>query len=212
MRRRPGWWHPLRLGVFLIDALIRRVVGYEEFTDDPRCIFRVVWTYAPYAYTFMDGTHIPANAPVLALHFWNEHIPLMPPTGPDVRWALQFYRLLRDSLILLADYVETHPRSAEVRALYGRLFLSIQDEEIALQPLQRLGFELKPVPPPRSWSGRIAFWFVAGYAHALAWAYNPGSVRKRSVFQKRIVDVWMSRRSLSRYHLSSDRWGERRGL
>jgi len=120
-----------------------------------------------------------------------------------MQWALVFYRRLRYSLVLLARYLASHPRGPEIEALYGRIFLSFKDDDPGLRLLQRLGFELKPVSPPSQWPGRVGFFFVRGYAYALAWAYNPGSVHNRSRDRKRLTEVWMSRRTLWAYRTPS---------
>lgn len=194
--RRPGRWHPLRQAIFLLDAVLRRAYHILEFTQDPACIFRIERRPARRARTFADGTVLRPGDPILVLHFWNEHLPQMPPSGPDLHWAVAFQRRLRHSLRLLARYLDENP-AQEVRALYGRLFLALDGPDQA-RVLERLGFEVDLVPPPAGLAGRVGAFFVRGYTHVLAWAYNPGSVRAAPILRRPMLEVWMSRATLAR--------------
>ncbi len=200
--RRPGRWHPFRQVVFLLDAVLRRGYGILEFTQDPACIFRIERRPARRARTFTDGTVLRPGDPILVLHFWNDHLPQMPPSGPDLRWAVAFHRRLRHSLRLLARYLEENP-AREARALYGRLFLAL-DAPAQARALERLGFEVDLVPPPAGLAGRLGAFLVRGYTHLLAWAYNPGSVRAAPVWRRPMLEVWMSRSTLARLYAGQE--------
>ena len=69
-----------------IDAWMLRVLGIFEFSDDPECVLRLQITRAPHTLC-LNGRVVNAGEPVLELHLWNEHIPPLPPSGPDLAWA-----------------------------------------------------------------------------------------------------------------------------
>ena len=61
--------------------------GVFEYTDDPACIFRIQHAQAEQPLTLSGGARIEPGMPILNLHLWNEHIPLMGPDGATVGWA-----------------------------------------------------------------------------------------------------------------------------
>ena len=110
----------LRAAVRGLDTLLRLRYGVHEFSRSPGCIFRVGPAHSPADMPLADGKVVRRGEPIADLHFWNEHIPPLPPEGADMRWAVGFYRLMRSSLQELADYLETEPRyrtAAAVRAV-----------------------------------------------------------------------------------------------
>lgn len=186
---------PLRRGVRFLDWAVRRGMGIQTVLTDADFLFRLAVRPAPYTHCLRDGTLVQAGEPVLELHFWNEHLPPMPPDGPDLAWALAMYRGLRRSLFRFSAWLAQGPRYPECRALYGRALLHWGHRRGA-PFLERLGFEVVPVPRPTTWRGRMGRFFVTMYTGWLIWAFNPGSARPHSAWQKDVVDIWMSRRRL----------------
>lgn len=174
-----------------IDRLLRPKFGLFEYTDDPRCIIRIARSRSPRTVHLPDGTLVPAGAPVLELHFWNEHLPRIPPGGPDLAWARTFRERIQFSLEALADYLARHPELGDVVALRGETSLSLDDNLYAAF-LRRLGFTLIPLPPPSAWWKRLVRFFEHLYVWMLIWTYNPESLRGKSLRRARRVELWMS--------------------
>ena len=65
-----------------VNSLLRLRQGIEEFTEDEECLFRVSRKPAGRSVSLSDGTEIAEGEPLLHLHFWNEHLPMMPSEGP----------------------------------------------------------------------------------------------------------------------------------
>ena len=179
------------------DALVRRVQGVFEFSNDPDCILRLRRTRLPRALSLAEGLFA-VGTPVLELHLWNERVPPLPPTGPDMAWASQAAHQLRRSLRQLAGYLQVDASWRETRLLSGTTILI--DGPSAELLMRRLGFELRPHAPPRR--GLLEAW-QNRYALGLMAAFNPPSVRGKSPGSVRRTDLWMSMDSfLQRYSLT----------
>ncbi len=203
---------PIRAAVRGLDSLLRRCYGIHEFSFDPDCILRVGLGRAPRDLILSDGAAIREGDPVADIHLWNERIPVMPPGGPGLRWGIEFQRKARRSLQLLVEYVDKEPRYRHVVAF--RAIGSLMSQEAsAAQPLSgaatlitavpavagRLGLEIVDVDDP-SRMGALrrfgAFW-ENGFNQALVWAYNPPSLKSRSLARLRRVQLWASRDKLA---------------
>src|SRR3972149_1401622 len=99
-----GQWLP-RLGVY-------------EFSADPECILRIRLARAPHELP-LPGSLVPAGAPVIELHLWNEHVPPMPAGGPDLAWAREATHRFIRSMGSLAGHMRQDPRLVTARALGG---------------------------------------------------------------------------------------------
>lgn len=181
-----------------MDALIRRVGGVFEFSTHPDCILRLQIARARHPFSLADGMNVQRDDPLLLLHLWNERVPPFDPTGPDLAWATQAYRMFRTSLGEAARWLEGQPDRIGVRAVGGATILAFSGETGAgAKVLKRLGFELFPYHNP---VGRFGEFWENLYTLALMWAYNPTSVRHRSLSRTRRTEMWMSARQfLARY-------------
>lgn len=178
------------------DALVRRVQGVLEFSTDPDCILRLRRARLPQALSLAEGW-FPAGASFLELHLWNERVPPLPPSGPDLAWASQAAHRLRRSLRDLAGHLQVDESWRDTRLLGGTTILV--DGPSAELLLRRLGFELLPHARPRR---RLLEAWQNLYALGLMAAFNPLSVRDRSPGSLRRTDLWMSMDSfLRRYAL-----------
>jgi hypothetical protein len=141
----PTYW--LENAVFGLDRWLQRRQGVFEYTDDPTCIFRIQRAQAEEDVTLSDGVRIEPGEPVLNLHLWNEHIPLMGPEGATVSWARHFSRALQTSLRLLADYLEDAPDLDGIAALRADMRLGTTAQSAQLARLSaRYGFEPAATP------------------------------------------------------------------
>jgi len=180
-----------------LDALLRRIYQVTEFTQDPEAMLRLSLATAERDLVLSDGTHIRAGDPVAMLHFWNEHIPVMPPDGPDLGWGLAFQRGLSRSLQDVAAHVQTDPAYRQVRALRGpTTFTSAHDPAEASRIVGRWGFDLLRRERKAGFWPRFGLFWESVYASWLIWAYNPPSARSKPLRSLRWDELWMSRERL----------------
>jgi hypothetical protein len=184
-----------------LDALLRRLYGITEFTADPQCLLRIARSRSPFALILSDGTPVPKGAPILDLHFWNEHIPRMGPTGPDLAWGLRFAHQTRHSLRLLAHHLATRPDLADIVALRAETSLATEIGWSRYADLaRRLGFDIILLPPPTSPLGRLARLAQHLYVWALMLTFNHPSLRGKNPLAAERGQIWISRhRLLQRY-------------
>jgi len=187
----------------LFDRLLRYVLGVFEFCDDPDCLFRLRVTQAAHPVP-LNGDEVPAGAPVLELHLWNEHIPPLPTAGPDAAWATHLRRLLIPSFRAVARQVRHDPRLAGVRAVSGTMaFLSPAEHPGGVHLMQRLGFTVMPHDSPL---GRFGEFWENFYSWWIMWAFNAVSLRHRHLVRLHRTEVWMSADEfLSRYGVGKEK-------
>ncbi|HJU17071.1 MAG TPA: hypothetical protein VJ770_11445 [Stellaceae bacterium] len=186
------------VGIF--DAMLRSWYGVHEFTDDPACVFRVGLSRARAHVILSDGTEIAAGEIIGTLHFWNEHLPRYPATGPDLRWACTMRDQVAHSMCLLADYIEKEPAWHDIRAFYGDgVFFSgrlgmPQIERVCM----RFGFERVPTEPNPSRRRRVALFCESLTLWGLTRAFQPAALPRRP-FLRPQQELWISRARLISY-------------
>jgi hypothetical protein len=187
----------VRAWVRRFDALLRRIERVYEFADDRECLFRLQLVKAAQAKR-LAGESIAEGDPLLALHLWNEHLPELPAQGADLAWAARFYRLLVRSFRLVAAEMERDSALERVRAIRCvTLLVFLGDPSDAERLMRRLGFAIEPY---RNALGRFGEFWENLYTWAIMWAYNPVSLRGRSLWRARRTELWMSRSDfLQRY-------------
>ncbi|HHS97211.1 MAG TPA: hypothetical protein ENK08_04840 [Chloroflexi bacterium] len=184
----------MRILIQRFDGLIRRLNGIFEFCDEEACIFRLQWKRAPHGNHLSDGTAVRRGEPVLYLHVWNEHVPPMPPGGPDLPWAVDIRRRLLFTLRRLASWIREGSHGERVRALVGvSALLASAEDSGGARLLKRLGFDVFPHRGPL---GRFGEFWENLYAWVLMWAFNPISARRHPPHRLRRTEVWMSIRTL----------------
>lgn len=189
----------MRAIVRRFDGLLRRALGVTEFCDDPQCLLRVQLARCPRHVHLSDGTQLLPGEPVLMLHLWNEHVPPMGSTGPDLSWALKVYRQLIPSLRRVAMLVATDPQWAGIQGVGGiSVLILLEGASSSARLMERLGFDVMPHPPGPL--GRFGEFWENLYTWALMWAFNAPSLRRKHLFRLRRSEIWMSRqRLLERY-------------
>jgi len=179
------------------DSVLRRVYRIRPFSADETNLLRLSLKQARRDLTLSDETRVHSGTEVGEIHFWNERIPTIPDTGPDLGWALTFGRRTVHSLRLLAEHVEENPSLDAVEAFRGEVsFLARFDEATTSAVLRRWGFDVISHDTPGGSWGRFAFFWKTLYARALIWGYNPASFRFGSLSRKRLDELWISRRTL----------------
>ncbi len=179
------------------DRFLGKLQGIFVFWDDPDCFFRVQIARAPHKIVLPDA-EILAREKVLGLHFWNEHVPMIPPEGGDLAMALRASRMVVRSFRVLAREMRRDPRMAGVQALGGATALfAFGDDSGGEKLFTRLGFTMFPYQNPL---GRFGEFWENLYSWTLMWAYNAVSLRQRRFVRLRRTECWMTASEfLSRY-------------
>lgn len=178
------------------DGFLRRQYGVFEFDDDPHGILRGQFSIASQD-LIVAGRRIAAGSPVFYLHMWNEHIPAIPQSGPDLAWAARFYSPLIPSFRKLARLLKTDPVYAGIEALIGVTVLVRDDAGSINKLFVRLGFSIMPYRNPL---GRFGEFWENFYAWWILWAFNQASLRSHHLFRMRRSEILISREDfLHRY-------------
>ena len=132
----------LETAVFALDHWLCRRRGVFEYSLEPLVLFRLEQQRADDTLVLADGTCVSAGAPVLVLHLWNEHVPLMGPDGPTVAWAHKMSRGMCASLHELVRFLARRADLSDVRALYADMRVSGAAHALrAARSMGRYGFE-----------------------------------------------------------------------
>lgn len=205
----PGYW--LENAIFGLDRWLRRRQGVFEYTDDPACIFRIQRALADVPLTLSGGARIEPGMPILNLHLWNEHVPLMGPEGATVAWARHLSRAVRSSLRQLAAYLDANSDLSDVAALRANMRLGTAEQGAQLVRLMgRYGFEpAGEVLRPGTWqSGSLHYYGESILIFMLVLATNPVAVGT-PVLRRDHKLVYLSRPALERRYGRA--WNNNRG-
>lgn len=179
----------MRFLIRCLDRLLRRLTGVFEYWDDPDCMFRARLTRATRPLQVRGGT-VPEGAKVLELHFWNEHMPRIPPEGISMAQAARGHRMLLRSLREIGRRIPVEDRYTGVQAVGGATVLVVAGGTSSAEKLfERLGFRLTPYRSPL---GRFGEFWENLYTWALMWAYNQVSLQGRRLLRLERTEVWMS--------------------
>lgn len=179
-----------------VDSLLRQRQGIEEFTADQNCIFRISRGLASRPVLLSDGTAVAEGEPVLLLHLWNEHLPLMPQEGPSPAWAIRLKQRMRTSLVAVARHLETARMLDGIRALHGAPpFGSRIGVAQMVRTAHRFGFDVIDPDAPREWRQRVHSVFDSMLLWGLAYAFNPAGLKTKGLLRHR-HQLWIARRRL----------------
>jgi hypothetical protein len=179
----------MRRIVRAFDRFLCRRQGVFVFWNDPDCLFRAQVTRASCPIV-LPGTEIPVGAKVLGLHFWNEHMPQIPPEGPNLALAVRGSRMIISTFRALAREMHHDPRMDGVQALGGATVLFAAGDGSSGEKLfTRLGFT---VFPHRNSLGRFGEFGENFYTWALMWAYNSVSLRQRQLGALHRTESWIT--------------------
>jgi YkoP domain len=170
------------------DAFQRRRQKVFEFTDDPDCLLRLQISQSKYQIHLPDCEMSPGDQ-YLDLHLWNEHVPPIPPEGPNLAWASRTRRMFVASLSQVAELISKDPQYEEIKMVRGiTVLLTLSDENIGKSMVERLGFTLMPY---HQTLGRFGEFWENFYTYVLMWAFNPNSLRNRHLISSRRTEFWM---------------------
>jgi hypothetical protein len=176
------------------DRRFRRRHAIREFSDDPRCIFRLLTTKMQRTTRLSDGTVLRVGEPVGALHLASERMPLLRARGGDLAWGKQVAANLVHSLRLLAALAAEDASPLSPRA-FGNDFV-LPHRSRAFHVIERIGFDVLEPRHPSGPRDRAVHRAVCLWTALLRRAHNPLSVRglRPRDFQSR--PVWITRRTL----------------
>jgi hypothetical protein len=187
----------VRRAVLGLDRWLQRSLGVQEYTTDSRCLFRIQRAKAQANVALSDGSRIRAGAPILNLHFWNEHVPPMGDQGATVAWARQVSRAIAISLEGLAEYLSARPDLGDIVALRADMrFGTAERSEQLARISARYGFAAA-LSGEGPGSGRLHDVGERALIFLLILATNPASLRFNT-FRRDHKIVYLSRAALER--------------
>ena len=185
--------------VFSLDRWLRRWLGIYEFTAHRDCLFRVEHCLAEESLLLSDGVRVRRGDPVLKIHLWNEHVPIMGQQGPTIAWARRVSRAIEASLRELARHVAQSDHLNSVVAVCADMRLAPAKQCSQLTRIvSRFGFET-PTDPR---AGRPGFLRLIGeniLMVMLVLATNPIAFRA-AVLRRDHARVVISRAKLLRLY------------
>ena len=194
-----GW---LQSAVFALDRRIRDKLGVYEYTVHPECLFRLQVVQVEDPLVLADGTAVAAGSRALALHLWNERIPVMGPLGPTLAWARKIDRSIHASLGELARYLAAQPSLRDIAAICGDMPVRgvVQAKQLA-RIMARYDFEaaVGTAADRRSLIHRFG---DAVLVLMLVWATNPCAVRS-ALHRYCNIRLFVSRAALERRYTVS---------
>lgn len=191
--------------VFAVDTMLRRHYAVVEYSSDPACIFRIEIDRADRRVALADGTFLQPGQRVARLHFWNEHIPLLPPKTGAMRWARHVYQSIGTSLHELARYLDGRPDLSDVDVICGDV---PSGTELQIGQIVRImahyGFEAIPEHAPLPVGERLHRLGENILISMMVFARNPHALRPDTLQRVR-VPIYLSRRSLRRKFANTGR-------
>jgi hypothetical protein len=108
---------PIQRLVLRFDAHLRRRAGVFEYSDSPRCVFRIGRAISRCGYTLSDGVAVSPGDKVVELHLWNEHMPRMAAARASIGWGSRLAHGFRFSLQELCAWLDSQPEYDDVVAV-----------------------------------------------------------------------------------------------
>jgi hypothetical protein len=173
--------------ILAFDRWMVRRAKMMPVSNDPNCLLRLELQRAPRNLAF-GGITINKGELLLGFHIWNDHLPPLPANADNLGWALLTYRLFAASLPQMADHIRQQPQFANAKILRGKTALLPLPEKDRRNPLAALGFNVKPYRSPL---GKFGNFWEHFYLYWLIWAFNPGSIKGKSLFDVSLTELWV---------------------
>lgn len=181
--------NPLRSLIRGFDGWLSHIEGVEPFTDDPCVILRLQEGRLACDIPLPEAI-VPRGSPVLIVHLWNERVPLIESSGPDLGWAIRTQRSLVYSFRAVARHLGATPRLDSVTAVGGTIAqIRRQGPDGGRSLFEHLGFVIFPYHRP---AGAFGEFWENFYTWWLMWAFNPASAARRSLFSLQRNEFWMT--------------------
>ena len=188
--RRHQW-----LGAFveLLDRHLRYQQRVTEYTNSPDCIFRIQIVRVSEDIVLSDATHVSAGDRIIDLHFWNEHIPVMPSGGATLAWARRTNQSIETSLRELARYLSSRPDLEDILAIRGVMGLGSSNRSNQIERLAaHFGFEQVPLAHRLSVKQRLHRLGENILISMIVLTRNPVSLRADTLWRSR-TQTYLSR-------------------
>jgi hypothetical protein len=182
--------------IFTLDAVLRHALGIYEYSTRKECLLRISRGLAKEDVVLSDGTFVPMGDAVIDLHLWNERLPAIGASGPDLAWAIALGQGLDTSLRMLAAYLSAHPEYDGVRAVRAELALSSRARSPqTLRIVHRLGFEEAGSTQRPTGLGSLHRLGRNILILLLTWAQNPNALSRRTL-RRDPITIYLSRTRL----------------
>jgi hypothetical protein len=184
--------HPVRV----LDRVLRRVQHIGEYSGHPQCLLRFAHGRAERAVRLADGSMIQPGVGIVDLHLWNERLAFLPSPRRGLARASALRRDLGTSLRELARRLETDPAFAAVAALRARAaFVPKKRRRQVVRFARAFGFDAALPAAPARRPTRLEVLCENLLILALAWTFNPASLRRNGMRRER-CELWISRPAL----------------
>jgi YkoP domain len=189
--------HPWLAGfIFPIDSQLRRHHSVFEFTNNPRCIFRMQARCLDQPFVLSDGTRYRPGQRMLDLHLWNEQIPCL--QSSSLGWALKMSECLHISLAELTCYLRQHGEFKDIAVIRANMsFGTAQQSAQLVRIANRYGFEPIPDLGPHSVRQRIHQFGENILISLMVLSRNGIALRRDSLWRDR-TQTFLSRDVLER--------------
>jgi hypothetical protein len=178
----------MRQVIRAFDTWLAKTLGVFEFSHDTVCLVRLRIARLGHRVDLPTRTLLSGSV-ILEIHLWNEHIPPIPPQGPDLAWASRTSRLFIRSLRSAARHArQLEGDSRPIAVVATTVLVPLGDPSGARSFLTRLGFHLIPAHNPL---GRFGKFWENFYTWHLMWAYNAASLRTKQLLRIRRMEAWM---------------------
>lgn len=191
--------HPwLAETLFAFDTKLRQHHRVVEYSANPACIFRLEIALAHRDLTLADGTDLRPDARIARLHFWNAHIPPVPPSGTTIRWARQMQWSISISLRELARFLSSSPDLCDICVICGDVPSATRRQCQQVEHIMAYyGFETIMETRRLPLSGRLHRFGENILISLTVFAQNPAALRLDTLQRVR-VPIYLSRRTLER--------------
>ena len=187
----------LAFAVAALDARLRRLGSVEEYSSDPRCIFRIQIDRLDRAVILSDGTWLNAGERIINLHLWNEQIPRFGADGASLTWASRLTRRVEISLQELCRFLSVTPELSNIVAICANVALGTKRDTTQLILMaNRFGF-LAVQTPRCSLTERVCRIGENILISLLILVHNVQALRRDSLLRDR-VRIVLRRSTLER--------------
>jgi len=194
---RPPCSHPwLAEALFALDAWLLRRHKVLEYSTHPSCIFRLDIARSGCACVLPDGTRLRAGQRIARLHFWNEHVPPVPPNGPTLAWACEMRQRIALSLCELVRYLSSQSDLGDISMISGEVPCGTRTQCAQLARIMGyFGFAAIAEPDDLSIARQIHRFAENILISLIVFVQNANALRSDSLSRVR-VPIYISRRAL----------------
>ncbi len=198
-RSRAAFSHPWLAGLlFALDERLRRRLAVVEYSHSPSCIFRLEIARAERPLQLRAGAQVRPGDRVARLHFWNEHVPVVPPGGATIAWAGRMRNAIAAALHELADYLAARSDLADVVAICADVPSGTRAQSAQLARIMaRYGFEAVAEPERLTLGERLHRFGENILISLIVLAQNAAALRADTLRRTRLP-IYLSRHTLER--------------